>query len=116
MGQKLRSVACGIIFYLTTRKSHPIDPFLTPLIPGSTLLPSILLFYTSITTLLTREIDPDNDLAGCWRQIFFSCFSAYVYTLINFTLSITHFIPQLVIISRTKSGEGWSILSLGLQI
>ncbi|KAE9363309.1 hypothetical protein N431DRAFT_475466 [Stipitochalara longipes BDJ] len=115
-----------MIFFLATRANDLLPASLAIFVPGHliptyaipliTILSSIVLFYSSCATLLTREIDPDEDLAGCWRQIFISCLSSYIYTLLNFTLSITHFIPQLLAILRTKSGSGLSIISIGLQI
>jgi hypothetical protein len=117
-----------MIIFLSTRINDPFPELLSALIPGyslptyaiplvlSLVILSILLFYASTSILLEQEIDPDDDLAGCCRQIFLHCLSAYSYTLLNFTLSITRFVPQLLAILRTKAGEGLSIISLGLQI
>jgi hypothetical protein len=115
-----------MIFYLVTRTTHPVDPLLAASIPGHTiptysiplitLLPSAVLIYASIRALLWREIDPDDDLGGCWTQIIIHILLAYIYTLLNFTLAFVHFVPQLLAILRTKAGEGLSIVSLGTQI
>ena len=115
-----------MIFFIATRTKDPLHASVAVLVTGYsipayaipliTILPSIVLLYTSTSTLLTREIDPDDDLAGCWRQILFSCLSSFIYTILNFTLSVTHLIPQLLIVLRNKSGSGLSIISLGLQI
>jgi hypothetical protein len=115
-----------MIFYLVTCKSHPVAPTLAASIPGHTistysiplitLLPSDILIYTSIRALLWREIDPDDDLGGCWTQIIVLALFAYIYTFLNFALAFFHFVPQFLAILRTKSGGGLSILSVGAQI
>jgi hypothetical protein len=115
-----------MIFYLVARTTHPVDPSLAASIPGHTistysiplitLLPSAVLIYTSTCALLWREIDPDDDLGGCWTQIIVRILLAYIYTLLNFALSFFHFVPQLLAILRTKSGGGLSILYLVTQI
>jgi hypothetical protein len=115
-----------MIFFLATRTEDPLPAPAAVHVPGYsigtyaipliTILPSTAILHTSTSTLLAREIDPDEDLAGCWRQILFSCLSAYIYTILNFTLSVTHIIPQLLVVLCNKSGSGLSIISLGLQI
>jgi hypothetical protein len=115
-----------MIFYLVTCKSHPVAPTLAASIPGHTiptysiplitLLPSAVLIYTSIRAVLWREIDPDDDLSGCWTQIIVLALLAFIYTFLNFALAFFHFVPQFLAILRTKSGGGLSILSLGAQI
>jgi hypothetical protein len=122
----LLTILGSMIFFLVTRTKALISQPLSDDIPGYsmstqtialfTLLPSMLLFTTASYTLLTKDADPDDDLSGCWRQLLLAWISSYVYTLIDFTLSITHFVPQLVAILRTKSGQELSILSLGLEI
>jgi hypothetical protein len=115
-----------MIFFLATRTEDPLPAPAAVHVPGYsigtyaipliTILPSTAILSTSTSSLLAREIDPDEDLAGCWRQILFSCLSAYIYTILNFTLSVTHIIPQLLVVLCNKSGSGLSIISLGLQI
>lgn len=105
-----------MIFYLVTLTTHPVTSSFASSIPGHIiptysiplimLLLSAVLIYTSIRTLLWREIDPDDDLGGCWTQIIVRTLLAYIYTLLNFALAFFHFVPQLLAFLRTKSGEG----------
>lgn len=80
-----------MILFLATRTKDPIPSSFRVVVPGYsiqtyvipliTLRPSLLLFCNSTSMLLAREIDPDDDLDSCWKQIFITC------PLPTFTLS-----------------------------
>ena len=69
------------------------------------------LIYNSTRTLVWREIEPDDNLGGCWTQFMVFMLLAYIYTLPNSALAFFHSVPQLLAIIRTKSGGRLSIVS-----
>jgi hypothetical protein len=80
-----------MILFLAARTKDPVPSSFRVVVPGYsistyvipliTLRPSLLLSATQHPCSWPGKIDPDDDLDGCWKQIFITC------PLPTFTLS-----------------------------